>query len=409
MLREDLLHKGSVAMNTNPVPTEMRFVLCVFSILSCVSAYCLTEEQTTGYLGLRSNLLNEMNISLPFPTTCNPTLQNQTMSDHILDMLQPWDSVDKKTLQTAAQQKGVAHYQIVNGILYRSKDCYYKFRCKGIEYFILKLAPHLPNMEFVVNVRDYPSYKAELPIFSFSIPKDSVVNDIMFPAWAFWAGGPWMNVIKNWQWPRMREEMLSASALVPWAKKESSVFFRGSRTNKVRDGIVYQMHGQSKWNVGYTPNQSKRSNDKVTRELRMSFSEQVLLSEHCKYKYLLNFDGVAASFRLKNILLCGSLVFYAEPKWLENWYYMLIPWVHYVPTVSDGSYMSKLVYFFERHDDSAAFIAKNGQRLISEQLGMDDIYIFWDLLLRMFAKRLAYTIDRVDPTFVQGHSMSEEL
>jgi len=378
-------------------------------MLVYVSARCLTEEQTTGYLDLRSNLLNEMNISLPFPTTCKPTLQNETMSGHILDMLKPWDSVDKKTLQLAAQQNGVTRYQIVNGILYRSKNCYFEARCRGIEYFISKLAPHLPNMEFVVNVRDYPTNKAQLPIFSFSIPKNSVVNDIMYPAWAFWDGGPWMKVIKNWQWPRMREEMLSASALVPWAKKEASVYFRGSRTNKVRDGIIYQMHGQPKWNVGYTPNQSKRSNDKVTIGLNMSFSEPVPLLEHCKYKYLLNFDGVAASFRLKNILLCGSLVFYAEPTWLEHWYYMLTPWVHYVPTVSDGSYMSKLVSFFERHDDSAAFIAKNGQKIIFEQLGVDDIYIFWDLLLRMFAKRLAYTIDSVDPTFVQVHRMSEEL
>ena len=387
----------------------MRYFLCVLSILAYVSAHCLTEEQTTGYLDLRFNLLNEMNISLPFPTTCNSTLQPQTMLNHILDMLKPWDSVDKKTLQTAAQQKGVTRYQIVNGILYRSKNCYFESRCRGIEHFISKLAHNLPNMEFVVNVRDYPTNKVKFPIFSFSIPKDSMVNDIMYPAWAFWDGGPWMKVIKNWQWPRMRQEMLSASALVPWSKKEPSVYFRGSRTNKVRDGIVYKMHKQPKWNVGYTPNQSKRSNDNVRRELNMSFSEPVSLSEHCKYKYLLNFDGVAASFRLKNILLCGSLVFYAEPSWLEHWYYMLIPWVHYVPTVSDGIYMSKLVSFFERHDDSAAFIAKNGQTLISEHLGMVDIYIFWELLLRMFAERLAYTIERVDPTLVQVRHMSEEL
>ena len=29
-------------------------------------------------------------------------------------------------------------------------------RCAGIEYFLLKLAPGLTDMDLVINVRDYP-------------------------------------------------------------------------------------------------------------------------------------------------------------------------------------------------------------------------------------------------------------
>lgn len=65
-------------------------------------------------------------------------------------------------------------------------------RCSGIEHFILELLPDLPNMEFVVNTRDWPQihkqYGAFGPVFSFS--KSNDYYDIMYPAWAFWEGGP---------------------------------------------------------------------------------------------------------------------------------------------------------------------------------------------------------------------------
>ena len=61
------------------------------------------------------------------------------------------------------------------------------------------------------------------------------------------------------------------------------------------------------------------------------------MPEHCRYKYLLNFDGQAASFRYKTLFLCGSLVLSVDLQWEEFWYEYLIPWVHYVPLAADGS------------------------------------------------------------------------
>lgn len=46
------------------------------------------------------------------------------------------------------------------------------FRCSGVEHFILQLIDSLPDMEMVVNVRDYPQVPkwvdSSLPVFSFS-------------------------------------------------------------------------------------------------------------------------------------------------------------------------------------------------------------------------------------------------
>lgn len=45
-------------------------------------------------------------------------------------------------------------------------------RCSGVEHFLLELLPDLPDMEMVINVRDYPQVphwmSPVIPIFSFS-------------------------------------------------------------------------------------------------------------------------------------------------------------------------------------------------------------------------------------------------
>lgn len=55
-------------------------------------------------------------------------------------------------------------------------------RCAGIEYFLLKLAPGLTDMDLVINVRDYPQsskhFGDPLPIFSFS--KVNIIVKISF-------------------------------------------------------------------------------------------------------------------------------------------------------------------------------------------------------------------------------------
>ena len=55
------------------------------------------------------------------------------------------------------------------------------------------------------------------------------------------------------------------------------------------------------------------------------------------HRYLFNFRGVAASFRLKHLFLCRSVVLHVGREWLEFFYPLLRPWVHYVPVKEDLS------------------------------------------------------------------------
>jgi len=58
-------------------------------------------------------------------------------------------------------------------------------------------------------------------------------------------------------------------------------------------------------NAKYTKNQSWKSNSDTLNE---DPADEVSLEDHCKYKMLVNFRGVAASFRFKHLFLCNSAV-----------------------------------------------------------------------------------------------------
>ncbi|KAG8316813.1 Protein O-glucosyltransferase 1 [Homalodisca vitripennis] len=77
-------------------------------------------------------------------------------------------------------------------------------------------------------------------------------------------------------------------------------------------------------------------------------AEEVALEDHCKYKYLFNFRGVAASFRLKHLFLCESLVFNVGNEWLEFFHTALKPWVHYIPVKSNATKKELSILLFEK-------------------------------------------------------------
>ena len=75
------------------------------------------------------------------------------------------------------------------------------------------LQDELPDgLELNLNIRDWAqtfASREKHPIFSFSkVP--GFHGDIMYPAWAFWEGGPNVPTIQTWNWPEMVETMGSA-------------------------------------------------------------------------------------------------------------------------------------------------------------------------------------------------------
>ena len=127
-------------------------------------------------------------------------------------------------------------------------------------------------------------------------------------------------------------------------------------------------------------------------------SPEVSLEDHCKFKYLFNFRGVAASFRLKHLFMCNSLVLHVGSEWLEFFYPALKPWVHYVPVESYASSESieDLLEFLRAHEKIAISIAQNGHLFVKDFLKMFDVEEYWAVLLTKYAQKLSFkpTVDK---------------
>ncbi|KAJ8796710.1 hypothetical protein J1605_017813 [Eschrichtius robustus] len=358
--------------------------------------------------------------------------------------------ISRKMMAEVVRRKLGTHYQVINNRLYRENDCMFPSRCSGVEHFILEVIGRLPDMEMVINVRDYPQVpkwmEPAIPVFSFS--KTSEYHDIMYPAWTFWEGGPAVWPIYPTglgRWDLFREDLVRSAAQWPWKKKNSTAYFRGSRTSPERDPLILLSRKSPKLvDAEYTKNQAWKSmkwssinaptpsinnflfTERIPWEsqlLRMSILwitantrttsnpwnnrefietsqghvDVSLKTENGKRKergYLFNFRGVAASFRLKHLFLCGSLVFHVGDEWLEFFYPQLKPWVHYIPVKTDLSDVQELLQFVKANDDVAQEIAERGSQFILNHLQMDDITCYWENLLTEYSKFLSYNVTR---------------
>ncbi|CAN2387799.1 O-glucosyltransferase 1 [Pristimantis euphronides] len=327
-----------------------------------------------------------------------PCHNNTCFSRLIQQDLAPFRSgIAQDLMKNVLSRKLGTHYQIINHHLYREDDCMFPARCSGVEHFLLELLPDLPDMELVINVRDYPQVpqwmSPVIPVFSFS--KTSDYQDIMYPAWTFWEGGPAVWPIYPTglgRWDLMREDLARAADHWPWEKKISKGYFRGSRTSPERDPLILMSRENPNLvDAEYTKNQAWRS-EKDT--LGRPPAKEVPLVDHCAFKYLFNFRGVAASFRLKHLFLCGSLVFHVGDDWQEFFYHRLDPWVHYIPVNQDLSDVRELLEFVKVNDEEARKIAERGRQFIGEHLRMEDVSNYWQTLLNQYSSLLTYRVKR---------------
>ncbi|XP_052650522.1 protein O-glucosyltransferase 1 isoform X3 [Harpia harpyja] len=249
--------------------------------------------------------------------------------------------VSKEIISDVVSRKLGTHYQIIKNKLYREQDCLFPARCSGVEHFLLGIINRLPDMEMVINVRDYPQVpkwmKPIIPVFSFS--KTPEYNDIMYPAWTFWEGGPAVWPIYPTglgRWDLMREDLRRSAEKWPWMKKISKGYFRGSRTSPERDPLILLSRETPELvDAEYTKNQAWKS-EKDT--LGKPPAKEIPLVDHCKYKELLQ--------------------------------------------------------FVKENDAIAQEISERGRQFITEHLQMEDVSCYWEHLLSEYSQALTYKVKR---------------
>ena len=307
---------------------------------------------------------------------------------------------DKMLDQSRQADTHAVTYVALQGVLYRSKNCLFPARCQGVEYFLLKVLDKVPDFELVLNTHDWPQinrhFKADpLPTFSFS--KTDGYFDIFFPAWTFWAGGPAISHYPTGigRWDLMRDKLKIEAENFPWDKKQNVAFFRGSRTSSERDNLVKLSRDHPDLvDAKFTKNQAWKSKADT---LGSEPAEEVKLEDHCRYKYLFNFRGVAASFRFKHLMLCQSTVLHVGSDWKEFFYDAMTPWVHYVP-ITDAQNNQKdikdVLEFLKSYPEIARSVAQNGHDFIDRHLRMQDIEHYWIKLLNDYARLLQFVPQR---------------
>lgn len=244
-------------------------------------------------------------------------------------------------------------------------------------------------MDIVINVRDYPQVSSRwhsYVVLSFS--KDHNHLDIIYPAWTFWSGGPAFEQYPTGlgRWDLIREHIVKYYQ--EWETKETKAFFRGSRTSSQRDTLILLSRALPHLiEARYTKNQAWRS---LSDTLGDEPVPTIPLEEQCKYKYLFNLRGVAASFRYKHLFLCKSLVLNVNSTWGEFFYYQLKPWIHYVPVAEDFSDAQDIILFLQENDQVAQKIANTGFDFIWNHLTLDSVECYWKQLLTKYAKLLRY-------------------
>lgn len=319
--------------------------------------------------------------------------------DVLKDDFKPFQAGITKEMINSIKSRGT-FYQIIDNKIYRQEDCNFPARCSGIEHFIKKALKKvkLKNMELIINSRDYPAilphYGPQGPVLSFS--KTSEYLDIMYPAWSFYEGGPSIKLYPTGigRFDLLREKISAAAEKYPWHKKKSKAFFRGSRTSDERDSLVLLSRSNpSIADAKYTKNQAWKSPADTLNE---EPAEEVSFEDHCKFKYLVNYRGVAASFRFKHLFLCKSLVFHVGDQWQEFFYRSLKPWVHYIPVDSKSTSedIKGLIEFFKSHQELAQEIAERGYEMIWNNLRMEDVECYWRKLLIRYGKLVKYDVKR---------------
>ena len=320
------------------------------------------------------------------------TVEQNYYDEIALMQLEPWESKGinfNDVIRASQHPEKLIRYKIINGNVYRSRECRFPLRCSGIEHFLLAISHSLPDIDFVININDLPvsTHKNPIPVLSFSkIPTEH--NDILYPAWSFGEGGPNLDVIATWRWDLMRHELLITGDELDWDKRKQQIYFRGSLTNAQRvPFFIHAISNPERWNAKITLN----GNPKKTQYARDVMNIEPIIGyvppcEHVHYQYQLNFDGVAASFRLKFLLAIGSTVLYVNPSWMEFYYYKLKSHHHYYPVNNDIDLARSQIDTILSNPAESKQIAKNGRDFVEEHLTIDHVVKYWKVLLHRYAE-----------------------
>ncbi|XP_055305678.1 protein O-glucosyltransferase 2-like isoform X2 [Sitodiplosis mosellana] len=247
----------------------------------------------------------------------------------------------------------------------------------------------LPDMEFMVNLGDWPLVKkggitrthGPLPIFSWCGSEDTY--DIVMPTYD-------LTESTLQAMDRVSIDILSVqNAQISWSEKQSIAFWRGRDARRERlDLIDISRKYPHLFNVSLT-------NFFFFRDEEAKYGPKtahVSFFEFFNYKYQLNIDGTVAAYRFPYLLAGNSVTFKQQSTFYEHFYNELQPMYHFIPVKRDLSNLVDQINWARKNDDSARKISRQAQNFVNERLTPDKILCYHVNLLKEWSGRLVDSI-----------------
>lgn len=299
----------------------------------------------------------------------------------------PFPSVDLDRLRTEVPRRfsrgGVIHYTLLENRLFRrTLGKYTDFKMFSDEMLLsLTRKVKLPDMEFYINVGDWPletrqADQGPVPILSWCGSTET--RDIVLPTYD----------VTHSTLETMRgvtNDLLSIQGHTgpQWKNKTERAFFRGRDSRKERLHLAsLSRSNPDLLDAGITGWFFFRE-----REQEMGKATLVGFFDFFKFKYQVNVDGTVAAYRFPYLMLGDSLVLKQDSPFYEHFYTHLRPGTHFLPVRRDLSDLLEKVRWAKANDAEARRIAQAGQTLARELLQPSRLYCYYLEVLLTYARR----------------------
>ncbi len=229
-------------------------------------------------------------------------------------------------------------------------------------------SPDGPDGLTLLQFDDFAHQRVRSVAFGRLVGEAPAVELVMDPY--FHAGGGY---------PQLRAAA-EAGALPPWEAREDLLFWRGRGTHRherLDGGPVAALSDAPRIATALRLRDHPWADVKILGAWIQPETEAEVLAwlraeriygagrpmtEHARYKFQLDIDGVANAWALFERLLGGSCVLKVGSPF-EMWFYdRLRPWEHFVPVAHDGSDLEARLDWCLSHPAEARAVAEAGQR-----------------------------------------------
>ncbi|XP_022646110.1 KDEL motif-containing protein 1-like isoform X3 [Varroa jacobsoni] len=325
------------------------------------------------------------------------------ISPQILTDLKPFPIIrpeyNRKVMQTfydLPYSVSVCNYIIKQNRIYRKCMGEYVGFTMFVDAILTSLVRKvkLPDVDFIVNLGDYPlakqdeqRYSPQIPILSWCGSEDT--RDVVMPTYELVEASVHM----------MRRVALDIFSVQdrtshPFESRLPSAFWRGRDSREERLQLVKLSQNEphllnaSITNFFFFRDQMSKFGGKTPHVSFFNFFQ---------HKYQVNVDGTVAAYRLPFLLAGGSTVFKTHPTpFYEHFYHLLEENVNFIGVRPDLSDLMDKIRFCLNNEKHCAQVARNGRQLVNDHLLPHLIYCYYVQLLLEFATRIEGPVEVPD-------------